>query len=80
MRLANVGSAVLLVLALGCSAAATKPKAPDEGPVGCCCTYADCRQNFTQHACVEEAEFQGWTYGWHPGACTAQDKPVLGGH
>ena len=42
-------------------------------PVGCCCTYGDCRERFTQEECASEGEFQGWTYTWHNGECSAQD-------
>ena len=64
---------------LGCSATSTQPPATASAdPVGCCCTFGDCRANFTQTDCVQEAEFQGWTYRWHAGACTRDDKaPVL---
>ena len=40
--------------------------------------YKDEAGNTPILQCVKEAEFQGWTYAWHPGACTKDDKaPVL---
>jgi hypothetical protein len=67
-----VSRSLLLGAALaGCSTMRTKPAAT--GPVGCCCTFGDCRTNFTHENCVKEGEFQGWTFTWHPGACTASD-------
>jgi hypothetical protein len=56
----------------GCSTVSARPSAT--GPVGCCCTFGDCRKDFTQNDCVREGEFQGWTYTWHPGACDANDR------
>jgi hypothetical protein len=55
----------------GCSTMSAKPAAT--GRVGCCCTYGDCRKDFTQSDCAKEGEFQGWTFTWHPGACTANE-------
>ena len=60
--------ALLLTLAAGCSITTSKP--PSEGSVGCCCTYGDCRERFTEHECASEGNFQGWTYTWHAGPCT----------
>jgi hypothetical protein len=55
----------------GCSTVAPRPAVT--GPVGCCCTFGDCRKDFTQSECAKEGEFQGWTYTWHPGPCTVAD-------
>jgi len=65
--------ALLLAFAAACSAATPRVAAVPREPAGCCCSYGDCRQGFTQDACVSEAEFQGWTYTWHAGECTVQD-------
>jgi hypothetical protein len=66
--------ALLLAFAAACSAATPKVAAIPQDPAGCCCGYGDCRADLTQDACVSEAEFQGWTYTWHAGACTDQDS------
>jgi hypothetical protein len=55
----------------GCSSATPRPGTT--GPVGCCCTFGDCRKDFTEAECAKEGQFQGWTFTWHPGACTAND-------
>jgi hypothetical protein len=70
----RIGGVLLWVLALGCSATATKAHAPAEGPSGCCCVLKDCREGFTQSACAQEGTFRGWTYQWYEGACSAQDR------
>ena len=69
---------VLLAFAAGCSATSTRPEAASREPVGCCCTYGDCREKLTQRQCVSEAEFQEWTYTWHAGPCTKSDAPAPG--
>jgi len=56
----------LLLLATACSTITARP-AMSDAPVGCCCAYGDCRE------CVNEGEFQGWTYAWHPGPCAGGD-------
>jgi len=63
---------VLLLLATACSTI-TARRAMSDAPVGCCCAYGDCRERFTQEQCVNEGEFQGWTYAWHAGPCTDGD-------
>jgi len=65
--------ALLLAFAAGCSATTLGLAATSGEPEGCCCTYGDCRERFTQEACVSEGEFQGWTYAWHAGPCTERD-------
>jgi hypothetical protein len=60
----------LLLAALGCSAAQHKAVA---GPVGCCCARTRCAADYTQPDCASVAQFEGWTYNWHEGACTASD-------
>ena len=62
-----------LALAAGCSATSPRQAPKSQDPVGCCCTYGDCREQFTQQDCVGEAEFQQWTYTWHAGRCTKND-------
>jgi len=64
---------LLLAFAVGCTASRTRVAATPPAPVGCCCTYGDCRERFTQEQCASEGEFQGWTYTWHTGECGAQD-------
>jgi hypothetical protein len=65
--------ALLLALVAGCSATTAKVPATSAAPLGCCCTFGDCRERFTQETCVSEAEFQGWTYTWRAGPCTKED-------
>jgi len=70
--------AVPIALAMGCSATTTREPVAAADAIGCCCSYGDCRADLTQSECVKEAEFQGWTYAWHAGACTKDDRaPVL---
>jgi hypothetical protein len=64
---------VWLAAGAGCSAMSTHQATQPQAPIGCCCTYGDCREKFTQQNCVSEGEFQGWTYAWHPGPCTKDD-------
>ena len=64
---------LLLAFAAGCSLSTARTAATPAEPAGCCCTYGDCRERFAQEACASEGEFQGWTYTWHAGECTAQD-------
>jgi hypothetical protein len=64
---------LLLAFVLGCSASTARVAAPARQPVGCCCTYGDCRERFTQEECASEGEFEGWTYTRHTGECSAQD-------
>jgi len=59
----------LALLVLGCSTAQHKPT----GPVGCCCGRTRCAADYTQPQCASVAQFQGWTYTWHEGACGAND-------
>ena len=42
-------------------------------PTGCCCSYGERRERFTQETCASEGEFQGWRYTWHAGECTERD-------
>ena len=60
----------LLIAALGCST--TEHRAP-RGPVGCCCGYSRCAPAYSQPDCASVAQYEGWTYTWHEGACTASD-------
>ena len=62
---------LLLAFAVGCSTSRLAATARE--PVGCCCTYGDCRERYTHEECASEGEFQGWTYTWHTGDCSAQD-------
>ena len=64
---------LLLAFAVGCSTSTPRLAATAREPVGCCCTYGDCRERFTQEECAREGEFEGWTYTWHTGECSAQD-------
>ena len=66
-------ASVLFASAAGCSATTVKLASTSQDPVGCCCTYGDCRERFTQENCASEGEFQGWTYTWHAGACNKSD-------
>ena len=68
---AAVVLALLLALVMSCSI--MRGKTASTEPVGCCCAYGDCRKALTQPECVKAAQFQGWTYTWHAGECTAQD-------
>ena len=63
---------LLLALAVGCSASTARLPVTQE-PVGCCCTYGDCRERFTHEDCASEGQFQGWTHTWHTGECGDQD-------
>jgi len=54
----------------GCSTGRARPA---KGPIGCCCTYGNCRADLTEEHCAKEGQFQGWTFTWHPGACTSND-------
>jgi len=65
--------ALLLAVALGCASSTVRVASTQPDRVGCCCTYGDCRERFTQHECVSEGQFQGWTYTWHAGECGADD-------
>jgi len=60
----------LLIAALGCTA--TEHRAP-RGPLGCCCTYTRCAAEYLQPDCASVAQYEGWTYTWHQGACNASD-------
>lgn len=62
-----------LAFAAGGSLSTARSAATPTEPVGCCSTYGDCRERFTQEACVNEGEFQGWTSTWHAAECTPQD-------
>lgn len=66
----------LLAFAIGCSAASSRPAPSSSEPTGCCCSLGTCRGDLSETDCVSEAQFQGWTYKWHPGACTAADTPL----
>jgi hypothetical protein len=55
----------------GCSTVSARHEAG--GPVGCCCTFGNCRADLTRDNCAEEGQFQGWAFTWHPGACTSDD-------
>jgi hypothetical protein len=70
---AVAAASVLFAAAVGCSATTVRMAATSREPVGCCCTYGDCRERFTQEECASGGEFQGWTYTWHAGACTKSD-------
>ncbi len=66
----------LVVLGAGCTGTLAD-RSPNE-PTGCCCASDNCRPALSQEACSREAQFQGWTYTWHPGDCTASDTfPAL---
>jgi len=73
MRMLVRAHFLLLALVAACSASTARVAAAPEEPAGCCCSYGDCREQFTQEACAREGEFQGWTYTWHAGECTSQD-------
>jgi len=62
---------LLLALVMGCSTMSTKTASSE--PVGCCCAYGNCRKALTEPECAKAGQFQGWTYTWHAGECTAQD-------
>ena len=55
------------------SSLAEHPAANATDPVGCCCGYYRCTPSFTQAGCASDAQFGGWTYTWHEGACTSTD-------
>lgn len=73
---AKLLGAALLAFAIGCSAASSRPTPSSSEPAGCCCSLGTCRANLTQNDCVSEAQFQGWNFKWHPGACTVEDTPL----
>ena len=66
-------AAPVFLLALGAACSTVNSSTASKGPVGCCCSYGDCREAFTQRDCDKEADWQGWTSTWHVGKCTAQD-------
>lgn len=69
--------ALLVALTAGCAATGSRPvpaATPATAP-GCCCTLGTCRA-LSQEDCVAESQFQGWTYKWHPGACSDADVPL----
>jgi hypothetical protein len=68
LRLARVAALALIV---GCSPTHAPQSGSEE--TGCCCAYENCRPAFTQESCAKQGDFQGWTYTWHPGACTDAD-------
>ena len=66
----------ILVCAVGCSATSSSPAPSSTEPVGCCCSYGNCREGLTPSDCATIGEFQGWTYTWHAGPCTTTDTPL----
>jgi hypothetical protein len=66
-------SLALMLVAIASAACAPHRTTPGTA-TGCCCAFDNCLAGYSQPDCVANAQFQGWTYTWHEGACTSSDR------
>ncbi len=67
-------TSLALVLVAIASAGCGPRRGASATSTGCCCAFDNCRSGYSQPECVANAQFQGWTYTWHDGACTSSDR------